>query len=362
MNTSITFISSSLRGGGAEKVSVNLANSFSNKGYKINFVVLNLINAVHQGSLDKNIKLTNLNVNHARTSFSSILKYCFDNKPQIILTFTHEIAIVLVLLRTITRLDFKLVARNISTLSKRKEFEKSFWHKHVKDRIIKILYKFIDHLIVQSKQMKEDMVENYNFNPTKISVINNPLTPEFESIAKSNNYDCTKKNELLFVGRLSKPKGLFYLLDGFKNILKHQPDLKLRIIGKGELETDLKKYVANTGLNNNVFFNGFKHELIPYYSQAKITLLTSLYEGFPNVLLESTAVGTPVVSFDCSSGPREIICNSANGFLVRYKDIDHLTETILKALKYDWDFRVIRKTALRYSSEKIFKQYLNTLI
>ena len=84
-----------------------------------------------------------------------------------------------------------------------------------------------------------------------------------------------------------------------QKILEKQKNLKLRIIGQGELENELKEYVSESNMNEYVNFEGFKTDLISFYKQAKLTILTSIYEGFPNVLLESIAVGTPVVSFDC---------------------------------------------------------------
>jgi len=361
MDRTITFFAGSLRGGGAEKVAVNLANHFCNNGYKVNFLVLNLNNAVYQDLLDKEVYLHNFKVKHSRKSFLPVLRYCLKHKPKFFLCFTHEIAIVLIILRILTNLKYTLIARNINTLSLEKELQKSYWHKHVKDWILKILYRKVDHLIVQSTRMKEDMIDNYNFRTDQMSVINNPLAPEFEISAKSIQTSSIKINELLFVGRLSKQKGLYYLLNSFKKILIKNSNLKLRIIGQGELESELKNYVFESGMENNIIFDGFKSNLLPYYKQAKLTVLTSIYEGFPNVLLESIAAGTPVVSFDCKSGPIEIIEKGINGFLVRYKDTDHFVSTVLKALTHNWDFKKIKKTSLQYESKKILKSYLEII-
>lgn len=94
-----------------------------------------------------------------------------------------------------------------------------------------------------------------------------------------------------------------------------------------------------------------------YYSNAKVTVLTSLYEGFPNVLIEFIALGTPVVSFDCESGPSEIILDGKNGYLVKYLDIEEFTQKLDLALKTNWDAKAIINSSKRYSKEIIVNKY-----
>lgn len=97
-----------------------------------------------------------------------------------------------------------------------------------------------------------------------------------------------------------------------------------------------------------------------YYSKASVVLLTSLYEGFPNVLVESLTLGTPVVAFDCPNGPNEII-NSNNGLLVNYKDVNDGVEKLNKALSQEWDYVEIAKAASIYSEEYIVNIYSDVL-
>jgi N-acetylgalactosamine-N,N'-diacetylbacillosaminyl-diphospho-undecaprenol 4-alpha-N-acetylgalactosaminyltransferase len=92
---------------------------------------------------------------------------------------------------------------------------------------------------------------------------------------------------------------------------------KLLIVGEGLFREKLETQVKNLNIENDVVFNGQTSNPFPYYKNAYATLLTSINEGFPNVLIESLATGTPVISYDCKSGPAEIISQRTNGLLVK---------------------------------------------
>lgn len=112
---------------------------------------------------------------------------------------------------------------------------------------------------------------------------------------------------------------------------------------------------------NRVKFLGHKSNIEEYYTKARCTLLSSLYEGFPNVLVESIACGTPVVSYNCPNGPSEIIIDGVNGYLVDYLDIEDLYKKINKTLDEELDINLIKKSAERYYPEKIAKKYIEVI-
>lgn len=358
----VTLFISSLGGGGAERICTELANALVKQGYAVKLLVLNLINSVYDKHLDKHIELINFNVKHARSGFFRILSYIKDNDFKSILTFNHEIAILLVILRTLTRRSFKIFNRNISTLSIKQKYETSFWHKYIKEYIIRILYNKVGQIIAQSNSMKNDLVNHYKIPSQKISVIYNPVSQAFlNDLENAETKFTKKKNEILFVGRLDKIKGINFLLDAFKIIAEKKPDIILRIVGDGDLHHELTEYSNKLCISDKVIFERFKNNIAQYYLNAKLTVLTSLYEGFPNVLVESIAAGTPVVSFDCPSGPSEIIVEGVNGFLVEYLNTKQLAEKILLALNKEWDRNKIVETSKQYRIKPILKQYL-TLI
>ena len=116
-----------------------------------------------------------------------------------------------------------------------------------------------------------------------------------------------------------KIKGFHHAIKAFACIVEKYPYLRLKIVGKGSQEKNLKKIAEKYSVLKKVDFEGFHKEIIPYYLHARVTILPSLYEGYPNVLIESISMNTPVIAFDCPSGPNEIIIDGVNGYLVRIR-------------------------------------------
>src|SRR5690606_14702881 len=138
-------------------------------------------------------------------------------------------------------------------------------------------------------------------------VIHNPVASHIETHAKTQIKASVSGKYILCIGRLEEVKAVHYASEASNLISPKYPHLRLKCVGKGSLESKLRLQAAKFGISDKVDFEGFQCEVIPYYSDAALTLLTSKYEGFPNVLIESIVLGTPVVAFDCPSGPREIL-------------------------------------------------------
>ena len=121
------------------------------------------------------------------------------------------------------------------------------------------------------------------------------------------------------VARLEEQKGQEYLIRSFVRIKKEIPLTKLVILGEGHLEHKLRDLAKGLGLEQDVVFLGWQKNPFKFLAYSKVFVLSSLWEGFPNTLLEAMALGLPVISTDCPSGPNEIIKHGENGFLIRLK-------------------------------------------
>jgi len=227
--------------------------------------------------------------------------YLKDARPSQILVFNHELAILLVILKKILRLRFTIFSRNINTLSQKTADQKSIWHKHIVGTMVKLFYRKVDNFIAQSEGMKKDLLKNYAIDETKISVIPNPLNPRIEKIASRLDFNTIEKEDyLLCAGRLESAKAFHYAIDAFSIVAKHHPTIRLKIAGQGSLENALKCQAQVLGLAGRVDFKGFQNDMVSYYLHARATVLTSLFEGMPNVLIESRS-SRHYLSTDCSA-------------------------------------------------------------
>jgi glycosyltransferase involved in cell wall biosynthesis len=356
----ITLIISSLGGGGSEKVCITIGNGLVKLGWKVNLVVLNLDNQVFLKQLSNEINLIKLNKKRTRYVILPLLRYIYFNKPSLFLAFNYEITILLIFLKILLRFKYKIIARNNNTIShKLEEFKKqNFWIKYIFRNLFIKFYDKSDHVINQCSSMKDDIIKIYPKIKKKTSVIYNPISENILDYVK--NYDINKvkkKNYLLCVGRLEHQKAFHYAIEGFARISDKFPYLRLKIIGQGSQLKELKKVAAEFGVEEKVDFEGFQKEIIPYYLNAKVTILTSQYEGFPNVLIESIVLGTPVVSFDCSSGPSEIINDGINGYLVKYRNVEDLQNKLLVTIKKKFSTQKMSLTVKKYKSSNIIKLY-----
>ena len=355
----ITFFISSLNGGGAEGVCINLANALSKRGWNIAIVILNLNNAEYKDRIEDSVELISLNVSNSRYAFFKMRKLLLNNNIQKVVAFDYIMTILLVLIRVTLKSKFYIIMRNINTLSQKKNMKKTFKQKIVYSLLNKIFYK-VDHIVNQCNAMKDDLLSLHSLNPKNISVIYNPVNKRIEDTS-INSSDIKKEDFFLCVGRLEKQKSFEYAIKAFANISKLHPNFRLKIVGKGSLETYLRKITIECGIENKIDFEGFQQDIIPYYQKATATVLTSMYEGFPNVLIESITLGTPVISFNCPSGPKEIIEDGVNGYLVEYQDIDDLSLKMLKVIENKLDSKIIVSTSKKYSVENTITKWENLL-
>ena len=206
--------------------------------------------------------------------------------------------------------------------------------------------------------MQTDLLNLYPNLKNKTSVIYNPVSLEILNYANSNDLSKIKKeNYLLCVGSLKKPNAFHYAIEGFASIANQFPELRLKIVGRGELENAFKRHAERYSVLNRVDFEGFQKNIINYYLFAKATLLTSFYEGFPNVLIESITLGNPIVSFDCPSGPSEIVEEGINGYLAEFKNVSDLKNKLAQIMSNKFIYQKISLTASKYNTIRIVKNY-----
>ena len=211
---------------------------------------------------------------------------------------------------------------------------KSIFRYYLYYLLTKLVNYFSDIIISQCEFMKNDLIQNFHLKNVyiqKIVTIYNPIEIEKINQLSCNNsfsnidYDSKKGPFLISVGRLEWQKGFDILIKAMCSVKSKYPELLLTIYGEGKERESLQKLIFKNGLKNNINLQGYNKN--PYYdiSRSKLFLIPSRYEGFSNSIIESIALGTPVVATDCPSGVREIIKNGENGWLCPKNEDEYIS-------------------------------------
>ena len=189
-----------------------------------------------------------------------------------------------------------------------------------------LFYNFADGIVTNSKGSASSL-EFFVFNKDKINYIYNPY------LKKVNKKNYRKENYIINIARLRKQKDHQTLLYAFKIFLKKNKKYKLLILGHGNLENNLKSLTKKLKISNKVIFKGWVKNTEPFLKKSKIFVLSSVYEGLGNVLIDAINFNVPCVSTDCPSGPREILLDGKGGYLVKVKSPKLLAEKINYSIK-----------------------------
>lgn len=323
----ICFVSGAIaRSGGTERVGSIIANSLCNRGYDVYLLscwnhgkpYFYLKPDVHLHYLLEPKKEGKL----YRTYIYPMLKmhkFIKDNVIDIIVDIDTELSIYSSY--AIKRTECKLISWehfNYWTMLRLKE-KKRF-------RAKKLIKKYASKLVVLTEQDRQAHINNMGFSPNSILAFANPCMNITES---PYNFD---SHVFLAVGRLTHPKGYDWLLEAWSIVEECISDWKLVIVGSGEDDKMLKAKMNFLKLKY-VNFVGHTDDVGAYYSKGSCFVLSSRYEGFPMVLLEAEASGLPVVSFDCKTGPRDLVVDGKTGYLVEDTNIQALAQAMIRFTK-----------------------------
>lgn len=181
-------------------------------------------------------------------------------------------------------------------------------------------YLLADKLIVQSKTVLDDFSSKLE---SRICIIPNPVLspPKEEEVSEK----LAGERSLIAMGRLERQKGFDLLLQAFEKLKDRYPEWVLTIFGEGTLRSELEALRNQLGLIERVHFPGVVKNPYQFFKQGDLFIMSSRFEGFPNVLCEAMACGLPVISTDCPSGPGDIIRHDIDGILVPNEDVSALT-------------------------------------
>lgn len=357
--SNLLFILPLLNGGGAERVVINLLNHLDREKFTIHLALLEKKGRYLQ-ELPTDINIIDLNVQKARYSFFKIIKTIKRVNPDIVFSTLGYLNLYISIFRPLFSKKTLFIGRETTIVSIANQLET---YPKIFNFLYRKFYKNLDLIVTQSEFMKHDLVNHYAIPDQQIVVINNPIDiNKVETMANEELVELERKKiNLLAVGRLkNRTKGFDDLLD-MVNAL--DDNYHLTILGEGPDEEKLKEQIKALNLENRVTLLGFVANPYAYMKQADLLLLTSHYEGFPNVVLEANLCGTPVLAFDAPGGVGEIIREDLNGKLVEHRDLNLFINEI-KTFNFDkYDAQTMRENIYeRYSVNKIIRNYEQLLL
>jgi len=349
-----------LGGGGAERVFTNLANAFVEKGMSVDFV-LGKAEGPNLSQIDRRINLVDLGTNSVYGWIRPMKRYLKERHPELILSGLHHAnltalyANMLMLSGTKTRIIVSVHGTLSHDIGKsRKKLAKAI------PLLVRIFYPKADKIICVSNGVAQELINKYHLPKSKIQVIYNPVVTEdmFKKAEEPLSHPWFQPEQppvILGVGRLTAAKDFETLIKAFA-LVRKKTEARLMILGEGSERAKLEQLVKQLGLQNDVCMPGFVDNPYKYMKHSSVFVLSSRWEGLPTVLIEAIALGLPVVSTDCPSGPAEILEGGKWGRLVPVRNHEALANAILEALNDERGKGAER--AKEFSLDRIVDQYV----
>ncbi len=359
LNKRIALFLPNLAGGGAERILVTLGRELGSRGYAVDLVLVEASGPLMAEATDLNI--VDLSANRASRALPKLARYLRALSPALLLSSLRHTNIIAVGARLLARTPTRIVVREANTAS--------IAARHAtRSRLILSLlrpaYRIADGVIAVSDGVAADLQQNLGVPARKITVIPNPTITQavFDGMAEAvPSLDRARAQGalvVLAVGRLVPAKDFATLLRAFAILIRQQCNARLVILGEGPERQSLEALAAELAIDHSVAFPGFVSNPFKYMARADVFVLSSRYEGLPNVMIQAMACGCQIVSTDCPHGPREILLDGELGRLVPVGSVTELADAILSMRTRPVDTDRITERAADFLATTIVPQYV----
>jgi glycosyltransferase involved in cell wall biosynthesis len=354
-----TIVIHSLRCGGAERVAANLSYYWAEKGNNVtiitfagnelDFYKLHLkVRRISLNMADESVNFLD-GVKHNFRRFLFLRRIIYNEKPDVVIGMMPTANILAIL--SATGISCKVIGSEHN-------YPPHFPLNKAWECLRKFVYPRADAIVALTTE-GVDYLKNNAFN-RKVVAIPNPVCWPIEShppIIDPSTICNHRSYILLAVGRLSLEKGFDLLLSAFANLSSSFPNWDLVIVGEGPERQNLINQIRFLGLTDRVKMPGVVGNIGDWYNRADLYVMSSRFEGFGNTLVEAMAYGCPVVSFDCETGPRNIVRHEVDGLLVPHADVNALTDALArlmssKQLRNNYSSRAV-EVRQRFSLETV---------
>jgi glycosyltransferase involved in cell wall biosynthesis len=321
----LTLVISGLGSGGAERVLCRLSDCWVQRGHEVTLLTLSSEQPFFQ--LDSRVRHLALGVDSPSHSFFQALsantrklrvlrRAIADSSPDVVLSFLDTTNILTLFATLGMRLPVIVSERTDPFYNDQLP---RIWR-----ALRRVSYPLAAKVVVQTEAVLARM------KPMLGKIVTAIPNPVVDPGARHSAHDASlaEPKWIIGIGRLSKEKGFDLLLEAFAQIADKHVDWSLRILGDGPAFASLERQIQNMGLEGRAFLMGRTSDPFPLLVKSSLFVLSSRFEGFPNALCEAMSCGLPVISFDCPSGPSEIIRNGVDGILLPRENLSALADAM----------------------------------
>jgi glycosyltransferase involved in cell wall biosynthesis len=318
-----------LLGGGAERVTLNLARGLVAEGWPVDLVLAS-VSGPYASAVPEGVRVVDLGDRRTLASVPALAGYLRRERPSGLLAAMNHANVAAVWAAALARYRGPLLLAEHNELPppSRGAWQRAF------NVALRVSYPRADRVIAVSHGVKRSLAANAGVAAERIEVIYNPVIDAGlleEDRPRPPALAADGPPVVVGVGRLTRQKNFPNLVRAFGH-LRRQREVRLMILGEGEERPALEALVAELGLEDDVAMPGFVDDAYDYLAHADLFALSSDWEGLPTVVIEALALGARVVATDCPSGPREILADGRYGELVPTGDAQALAEAMGRAL------------------------------
>ena len=320
--------------GGAERITVHLANGLVRQGYQVDMVLIQAEGAF-LADLSSNVRVVNLNARRVLRAIPRLASYLRSKRPDVLISALDHVNIGAILAKRLSGTGIPTVVA-VHVTHSRDAANKRGVKQRVLRAAIRWCYRRADAIVCVSRGVADDLVRVTGVRPEQVRVIYNPvITDRLQELAHEPVshpwFAAGEPGVIMAVGSLTPPKDFATLIRAFALLHKSRRE-RLMILGEGPERNRLESLLRDLGLEESVTMPGFDRNPYSYLARAALFVLSSAWEALPTVLIEALAVGTPVVATDCQNGPREILRDGEYGELVPVGDAQALACAMSKNL------------------------------
>ncbi len=329
--TRLLVIAASLGGGGAERFLTLLLRNLDRRRFELHLALVDA-SGPHLSSIPPDVAVHDLGVRRVRYSLPAVMRTVRRLRPATVLSTLGYLNVAVIASRFFWSAGTRLWVReaNIPSASLG-----SGGKNRLLRRVYPWLYPRADGIVCVTEAIRRELAEDFCIPVSRLRVIANPVEVDvLRSLAGQGGSPFEGGGpQVIAAGRLTRQKGFDLLLRAISPIMRDRPDVRLTILGTGPEASSLQALAEGLGVSGSVSMPGFVDNPFRYFRAADMFVLSSRWEGMPNVVLEALACGTPVVAFDCAGGGvREIAEETEKVEVVPREDVPALTEAIASHL------------------------------